>query len=64
MGGTRDSGAGACPLVGGVGNQCLWLEGPGGPGSSSCALVCVEPGLGTSGGWRPRPGAAVGLRGS
>ena len=40
VGGTRDPGAGACPLVGRVGNQGLWLEGPGGPGSSSCALVC------------------------
>ena len=40
LGGAGDSGAGACPLVGGVGNQGLWLEGPGGPGYSACALVC------------------------
>ena len=56
--GAGDSGAGAFPLVGGVGIQGLCLESPGGPGSSAYVLRC--------GGWSwgfwglgPCPGAAV-----
>ena len=33
-------GADASPLVGGAGLQGLWLQGPRGPESNACTLVC------------------------
>ena len=40
LGGCYCSGAGACPLVGRAGTRRLRLQGPGGPGSNACVLVC------------------------